>query len=155
MSNPAPNLLVEKVTELAQSLGADSGLEVVTVSYKTHSQPPTLRVDIRHPQRPTGIEDCAHLSRLLEAELDLADWAPNAYLLEVSSPGIDRKLTTEREFLVFRGFPVRVTGYGPIEGQKVWEGKLLKRDETTLHLNIQGRVITLPLDQIASVQLTG
>jgi len=138
MSVLPTNQLITLVTEAAQPLAQGLGLEVVEVFYKTHTNPAVLRVDIRHPERATGIDDCSQLSKLLEAHLDTVDWLPTAYTLEVSSPGIDRKLTTEREFHAFRGFPVRVTGYGPLNGQKTWEGTLLKRDEHTLSITLQG-----------------
>ncbi len=151
---PNPQVL-DQLWQLAQTLGQTLGLEIVDIAYKTHTRPATLRVDIRHPDHPTGLEDCAQLSRLLDTELETKDWFTGPFILEVSSPGIDRKLTTEREFTVFRGFEVRVTGYGPIQGQKVWEGQLLKRDATTLQITQQGRVVTLALNQIATVQLVG
>jgi ribosome maturation factor RimP len=151
MSVLAP--LLENITRLAQQLADTLMLEVVDVTYKTHTQPPTLRIDIRNREQGTGIDDCANLSRLLEPELDATDWFSDPYMLEISSPGIDRTLTTEQEFATFRGFPVQVTGYAPIRGQKIWEGTLMKRDETTLQINLQGRIVTLPLKEIALVQL--
>ncbi|WP_218079728.1 ribosome maturation factor RimP [Anthocerotibacter panamensis] len=152
MSTPTAQFL-EQITEAAQSLAATLGLEVLAVSYKTHAHPPVLRIDIRHQEHPTGIDDCAQFSRLLESYLDTLEGFEHLYSLEVSSPGIDRKLTTEREFAAFRGFPVRVTGYGPIQGKKVWEGTLLKRDETTVQITLQGRIVSLPWAEVASVQL--
>ncbi len=145
--------LIALVTACAQTLADSLGLEVVGVFYKTHTQPPTLRVDIRHREQPTGIDDCGQLSGLLEAQLETVDWFSGPYILEVSSPGIDRKLTTDREFTAFRGFPVRVTGYGLLNGQKIWEGTLLRRDESQLAITVQGRVVTFPLVEIASVQI--
>ncbi len=145
--------LIEQVTVLAQSLGEELALDVVQVAYQTHAQMPVLRVDIRHRDHGTGLEDCAQFSRLLEPALDETDWFAVPYTLEVSSPGIDRKLTTERELAAFRGFPVCVTGYGSLRGQKNWEGTLLKRENDTLYISHQGRTVSFAWAEVASVQL--
>ncbi|MCA1994151.1 MAG: ribosome maturation factor RimP, partial [Coleofasciculus sp. S288] len=89
----------------------------------------------------------------LEEQLDATDIIPDAYVLEISSPGISRELTTDREFIAFKGFSVMVETSEPYEGQKQWKGQLIRRDETGVYLNQKGRAIAIPRQLVTRVQL--
>ncbi len=145
--------LIPQIIELATPVAENLGLEIVGVVFHTNQRPPVLRVDIRNPQQDTGLNDCERMSRVLEASLDAADIIPDAYVLEVSSPGISRQLITDREFISFKGFAVTVSTSEPYEGQQEWSGQLIKRDETALYLNQKGRSIAIPRSVIVKVQL--
>jgi ribosome maturation factor RimP len=145
--------LIPQIIELATPVAENLGLEIVGVVFHTNQRPPVLRVDIRNPQQDTGLNDCERMSRVLEASLDAADIIPDAYVLEVSSPGISRQLITDREFISFKGFAVTVSTSEPYEGQQEWSGQLIKRDETALYLNQKGRAIAIPRSVIVKVQL--
>ena len=99
------------------------------------------------------MDDCERMSRALEASLDAAEIIPDAYVLEVSSPGISRQLVTDREFISFKGFPVIISTSPPYEQQQEWIGQLVRRDETTVCLNQKGRVVEIPRNLITTVQL--
>jgi ribosome maturation factor RimP len=124
--------LIPQVIELATPVAESLGLEVVSAVFQTNQSPPVLRVDIRNLQQDTGLEDCERMSRALEATLDASDVIPDSYVLEVSSPGISRTLTTDREFISFKGFALIVTTSEPYEGHQEWRGKLIGRDESAL-----------------------
>lgn len=145
--------LVPQITDLAVPVAEQLGLEVVGVVFHTNQRPPVLRVDIRNPLQDTGLDDCERMSRALETALDLAEMIPDAYVLEVSSPGISRQLVTDREFISFKGFPVIVFTSPSYEGQQEWHGQLVRRDETTVYLNQKGRVMEIPRSLITRVQL--
>ncbi|MDB9374545.1 ribosome maturation factor RimP [Nodularia sphaerocarpa] len=145
--------LVPQIIDLATPVAAELGLEVVGIVFYTNQRPPVLRVDIRNPQDDTGLNDCERMSRALEASLDAAEVIPDAYVLEVSSPGISRQLITDREFISFKGFPVIVSTSQPYDGQQEWIGQLIRRDETTVFLNQKGRVIEIPRTLITRVLL--
>ncbi|AFY48606.1 hypothetical protein Nos7524_2780 [Nostoc sp. PCC 7524] len=145
--------LVPQITDLAIPVAEQLGLEVVGIVFHTNQRPPVLRVDIRNPQQDTGLDDCERMSRALETSLDAAEIIPDAYVLEVSSPGISRQLVTDREFISFKGFPVIVSTAPPHEGQQEWNGQLIRRDETKVYLNQKGRVIEIPRSLITRVQL--
>ncbi len=85
------------------------------------------------------------MSRALEAALDETDIIPDAYVLEISSPGISRNLETDREFASFKGFPVIVTTSEAYAGHQEWSGQLIRRDENAVHLNQKGRAIAIPV----------
>ncbi|MBF2005586.1 ribosome maturation factor RimP [Chlorogloeopsis fritschii PCC 9212] len=145
--------LVPQILDLATPVAEELGLEVVGVIFHTNQRPPVLRVDIRNPHQDTGLDDCERMSRALEATLDAAEVIPDTYVLEVSSPGISRQLTTDREFVSFKGFPVIVSTSPAYEGQQEWTGQLIRRDETTVYLNQKGRAIAIPRIQITKVWL--
>ncbi|MFH7025782.1 MAG: ribosome maturation factor RimP [Heteroscytonema crispum UTEX LB 1556] len=145
--------LVPQIIDLATPVAEELGLELVGVVFHTNKRPPVLRVDIRNPNQDTGLDDCERMSRALEACLDATDIIPDAYELEVSSPGISRQLTTDREFISFKGFPVIVSLSQPYDGQQQWTGQLIRRDETKVYLNQKGRVIEIPRPLITRVQL--
>jgi ribosome maturation factor RimP len=145
--------LIPQIIDLATPVAEELELEVVGVVFHTNQRPPVLRVDIRNPQQETGLNDCERMSRALEAALDGSDIIPDAYVLEVSSPGISRQLTTDKEYLSFKGFPVIVFTSQPYDGQQEWIGQLIRRDEISVYLNQKGRVIEIPRTLISRVQL--
>jgi len=145
--------LIPQIIDLATPVAEDLGLEIVGVVFHTNQRPPVLRVDIRNPLQDTGLDDCERMSRALEATLDAAAIIPDAYVLEVSSPGISRQLISDREFISFKGFAVIVSTSETYEGQKEWTGQLIKRDETAVYLNQKGRAIAIPRSLIIRVQL--
>ncbi|MDJ0704995.1 MAG: ribosome maturation factor RimP [Leptolyngbyaceae cyanobacterium MO_188.B28] len=146
--------LVPQVIDLASPLAQRLGLEVVGAVFQTNQSPPVLRVDVRNPNQDTGLNDCERMSRALEEALDATDIIPDAYVLEVSSPGISPTLTTDRDFSVFKGFAVQVSLAEPHQGKREWIGKLTRRDETSVYLNLKGKEITLPRDLVQFVQLS-
>lgn len=145
--------LVPQVIEMATPVAEELGLEVVGAVFHTNQRPPVLRVDIRNKEQDTGLDDCERMSRALEASLDAASIIPDAYVLEISSPGISRQLTTDREFISFKGFGVIVSTSPPYEGQQDWTGQLIRRDKNKVFLNLKGRTVEIPRSQITKVQL--
>lgn len=145
--------LIPQIIELASPVAAPLGLEVVGAMFHTHQSPPILRIDIRNLNQDTGLSDCERMSRALEAALDEANLIPDLYVLEVSSPGISRSLTTEREFISFKGFAVIVSTTEPYEGHKTWKGNLIRCDDDLVHLSQKGRAIAIPRLLVSQVQL--
>ncbi len=146
--------LIPSILELANPVAQDLGLEVVGAVFQTNQNPPVLRVDIRNPDHDTGLDDCERMSRALEAVLDSTDLIPDTYVLEISSPGVSRLLSTDREFTSFKGFNVLVMTTEPWQGQSQWSGRLIRRDPESVHLNLKGRAIAIPRQFISTVQLT-
>jgi ribosome maturation factor RimP len=146
---------LQALWQLIEPAVAALGLEVVDLHHQTHHSPPVLRVDIRNPEQDTGLADCERVSRAIEPILDGAEHLLlEAYVLEVSSPGAERNLTTDREFQVFRGFSVAIHVRPPIKGKSDWSGKLLERTEDAVIVMIQGRKVSLPRGQVTQVLLT-
>ncbi|MGB3297353.1 MAG: ribosome maturation factor RimP [Phormidesmis sp.] len=147
--------LVPQVIELAAPVASGIGLEIVDAVFQTNQSPPVLRIDVRNlQQEDTGLDDCERLSAALTEALDESNLIPDAYVLEVSSPGVSDVLTGDRDFLVFKGFPVEVRLSETYKKKQVWQGSLVGRDEAKITLNLKGRLLALPRELVESVQLS-
>lgn len=147
--------LIPKVIDLATPVAEELGLEVVNAVFQTNQSPPVLRIDVRNlRQEDTGLDDCEHMSQALETVLDAADIIPDAYVLEISSPGVSPLLTTERDFIAFKGFMVEVKLSEPFKGKQTWIGQLVRRDEEILAISQKGKSRSIPRQLITSVHLS-
>ena len=145
--------VVPKIIELASPLAEELGLELVDAVFQTNKTPPNLRIDVRNPNGDTSLEHCEQMSRALDEKLDLTEIIPSAYVLEISSPGISRILTTDREFIAFKGFAVKIKTFAPYKNKKQWQGRLQYRDEKVIEINDKGKAIAIPRELVAKVQL--
>ncbi|MEL6489876.1 MAG: ribosome maturation factor RimP [Cyanobacteria bacterium J06634_6] len=147
--------LIPQVVELASPLAKSVGLEIVEAVFMTNQSPPVLQITVRNPnQEDTGLDDCERLNSVLAEALDESDIIPDAYVLEISSPGVSDVLTSDRDFSVFKGFPVEVQLSEPHKNKQVWKGSLMGRDEEKVSLNLKGRPVKLPRQLVRSVQLS-
>jgi len=114
---------LEKITEMAERVAVSEGLTLVDVELKGSGGSRLLRVYIDKPQ---GIShaDCELVSEQLSAILDVEDPFPGSYTLEVSSPGLDRRLVKPSDFAHFAGRKARVVVREPVDDQNVLEGRL-------------------------------
>jgi ribosome maturation factor RimP len=144
---------LERIREAAERVARSLGLEVVDVEWKVGKQR-LLRVYI---DKPEGIShrDCEAVSNQLSVILDVEDLVPGAagYTLEVSSPGLDRKLTKPAEFERFAGRLARISTVEPVENQKFFEGRLAGVADGKVQIEVKGRVIALPLEGIRKANL--
>ena len=144
--------LIPQIVELASPIAEKLNLEIVDAVFQTNRNPPVLRIDVRNLSQDTGLEDCEQMSRELETQLDTTAVIPGAYVLEVSSPGISHILTTDREFISFKGFAVLVTTAEPYKKRTQWRGTLQGRDEEAVYINQKGRKTAIPREIIEAVQ---
>jgi ribosome maturation factor RimP len=125
---------VDRVRQIADRVAASSGLEVVEVEFLGGGKARMLRVFLDKPAAGNDLqaglthgvthEDCANFSREFGTILDVEDVMPGSYTLEVSSPGLDRKLTKATDFSRFTGSRVKVTTRDPINNNRHFEGRL-------------------------------
>jgi len=147
--------LVPQVIDLAAPVAQRLGLEVVDAVFQTNQSPPVLRLDVRSlHQEDTSLDDCEKMSQALEAVLDTSDIIPDAYVLEISSPGISDQLTADRDFSVFKEFMVEVRLSEPHKGKQTWVGQLVRRDEKSVVLTQKGKPLALPRELVEWVQLS-
>ncbi len=135
------------VTDIVSGLIAESNIELVSVEY-VREKDWYLRVYI---DKEGGIEidDCQELSGRLEDVLDEKDLIKSSYILEVSSPGLDRELRTPKDFQRELGKMVDVSLFAPLDGQKVIVGQLKDYDGTNVTVDDQ----VIPMDKIAKINL--
>jgi len=148
--------VTEVVTELAQPIIEQLGLELVDVEYVKEGKDWFLRVFIDN-ESGIDLEQCAAVSERLSEILDEKDPIENLYFLDVSSPGAERPLKKEQDFLKAIGKQVNIKTYEPIQDEKKFEGKLISynAEEVQLELTIKTRkkMITIPTQKIASARL--
>jgi ribosome maturation factor RimP len=122
--------IVEHVRVVAQRVAATFGLEIFDVQFRREAGGMVLRVQVDRPgpaataEECVSVEDCAKVSRDLSAVLDVEDAVPAAYILEVSSPGLDRPLRGELDYRRFAGRRVKLVMREPVDGQSFFKGRL-------------------------------
>jgi len=116
--------LKTRITELAEKTAFSMKAEVVLVEIKSEGGRTIVRIYI---DQPTGItlEDCERFSRRFSTVMDVEDFVSFAYVLEVSSPGVNRPLVKEADFQRFLGENARVRTRLPIEGQRNFKGRII------------------------------
>lgn len=150
----------ERVTEIVEQLAlpivASSGVELVDVEYKKEGTNWYLRVYIDKPDG-IDIDDCSRVSEQLSNKLDEVDPIPNAYFLEVSSPGAERPLKKPADYEKAVGEYVHISLYEPLAGQKSFDGDLTDYNdhELCIDYSVKGihKKIAIPLDKIAAARL--
>lgn len=128
-------------------------LELVDIEYKKEGSNWFLRVFIDKEEGGVDIEDCGKVSEELSKELDKVDPIPNAYFLEVASPGAERPLKTEKDLLKSVGKHVHITTYEPIHHQKEFEGELIRFENQVLTIKENQKMLDIPYEKVASARL--
>jgi ribosome maturation factor RimP len=133
---------VERVREIAERVAASSGLEVVEIEFLGGGKARMLRVFLDKSSAGTdplaGVthEDCANFSREFGTILDVEDVMPGSYTLEVSSPGLDRKLIKPADFTRFTGSRLKLTTRQPVDNNRHFEGRLESFQDGRLTLDL-------------------
>jgi ribosome maturation factor RimP len=102
---------------------------------------------------PMTVDDCTDISRAVSALLDVADPIADAYMLEVSSPGIDRPLTRPEDYDRFAGFEAKIELGKPFDGRKRFRGRILGRDDDRVRVVAEAGEVSLPFADIAKAKL--
>ena len=128
------------------------GYELTDLEVRLSGQGGLLRLTI---DKPDGIDldDCEKASQAVSALLDVEDPVPGNYNLEVSSPGLDRKLTKVEHFQRFEGETLKVTMRFPIEGRRRFRGTLVSSDDESIVVEVDGESHSLPLTMIDTARL--
>lgn len=151
---------MSKVTEVVEKLAtpilAELGLELVEVEYVKEGKSWFLRVYI-DKENGVDIEDCGVVSERLSEKLDELDPITHNYFLEVSSPGAERPLKKEQDFVKAIGKNVFIKTYEPIDGEKAFEGILMDFDGSTVTIEIKiktrKKTVNIPYEKVASARL--
>ncbi len=128
------------------------GYEVSDLEAKLGGKDGVIRIFVDHPDG-IGLEDCEKVSRAVSALLDVEDPLPGHYNLEVSSPGLDRKLTKVEHFQRFEGNTVKVQMRFPILGRKRFRGTLVSSDDENIVVEVDGELHELPMATIDTARL--
>ena len=128
------------------------GYELVDLEVRLGSGSGLVRVFIDKPDG-VDLDDCEKVSLAVSALLDVEDPVPGNYNLEVSSPGLDRKLTKPTHFQRFAGETVKVQMRFPIEGRRRFRGTLVSSDDENIVVEVDGESHSLPLKTIDTARL--
>jgi ribosome maturation factor RimP len=146
--------ILAKVHEVAQRVGESEGIEIVEVEMAGSGHGRVLRIYI---DRLTGVthSDCELISQQVGTILDVEGTVPGSgYTLEVSSPGVERKLSRPQDFARFQGQKVKITLREPVENRRNWEGVLARYQEGVLTLEpAPGQEISFSMQQIQRANL--
>lgn len=115
--------IADRITAIGKEVAEKNGLELEQCQIAGSKRSPVVRIFIDKPGGVT-VEDCADVSREMEAILDREDLIPTSYVLEVSSPGIERELFTLDDFKRFAGQNARIKTGRPIGGQRNFTGRI-------------------------------
>lgn len=132
---------LEQIRAMAERVTSSEGMALVDVELKGGRSNPLLRIYI---DKPGGVShaDCQLVSEQLSALLDVEDPFPGSYILEVSSPGLDRKLVKPGDFVLFTGRRARLVLREPLGAQNVVEGRLAGFEAGRVRVELDGRGIT-------------
>ena len=142
----------EELKELLEPAVESLGYELIDLEMKVGGRGGVVRVFIDKPEG-IGLEDCEIVSRQVSTVLDVEDPVPGNYNLEVSSPGLDRRLTKSEHFQRFAGEDVRIKLRMPQEGRRNFRGAIRGADADSVELEVDGQSHRLPIAAIASARL--
>jgi ribosome maturation factor RimP len=144
---------IRRVEDLIAPSLRDMGYELVRVMLRGR-QRPTLEVMAERADRAAmTVDDCAEISRAVSALLDVEDPLPGSYVLEVTSPGIDRPLVRPDDFVRFAGFEARVETAEPLDGRRRFTGRLVGVEGDAVRLDTEGGPVAVPLAAIKRAKL--
>jgi ribosome maturation factor RimP len=144
---------LEKIREMAERVVASEGLVLFDVEVKGRGSNQLLRIYI---DKPEGVShaDCQAVSEQMSALLDIEDLFPGKYLLEVSSPGLDRQLVKPSDFEYFAGRRARIVLREPLDNDRVLEGKLAGLQSGRVRLDVgHGEIRDVDLAHISKARL--
>ena len=142
--------LQDLIEPLVEKLGFEL-VRVITIGQAN----PTLQVmiDVADGSRDITVDDCAGVSRVLSDLLDEKDPIKDKYILEVSSPGLDRPLTKLKHFVRYKGYDVKIETENKVENRKRFKGKIADVDDENVVINMEDTQYTIPFAEINKAKL--
>lgn len=142
-----------RIEAIAERVGRSEGIEIVDIELKGAGNRRFLRIYIDKPEGVTHA-DCESISGQVGAILDVEDVVPGQYTLEVSSPGVQRKLAKPRDFERVQGKKIKLVLREPVENERIWDGVLARFAEGTITLELAGgRSLAIPYDLVQKANL--
>lgn len=151
------DVLSNKEKQLLEALSpraAQEGVEIVTIEVVGSKKSPTIRVYI-DTDHGVSFDELSVAQAWINDIMDEIDPFPGAYMLEVSSPGIDRPLRTPEHFARFAGQTAQVKTKGPLDGRSSFMGTIVSADEEAVVLDVDGAQVSVPMDVIKRAHLKG
>src|SRR5229473_8592032 len=135
--------ILSKIEAIAERVAQPEGIEIVEVELKGGGKSRFLRISIDRPEGVTHA-DCELVSHQVGTILDVENVVSGHYTLEVSSPGVERKLLQPKDYIRFQGKKAKVVLREPLENRRHWEGTLAGLEDGALLLEAAGRTVRVP-----------
>ena len=144
--------ITDIVRQIAESEIEKLNIELIDVEFVKEGSRKILRLYI-DKRGGVGLDDCEQVSRLIEPLLDEKDPINEPYVFEVSSPGLDRPLKTQRDFERYAGELVEVKLYAPINNKKTYEGNIVGYEDNMLKISMEdGSIIDFNMKDVSKVK---
>ena len=144
--------ITDRVREIAEVYLKDHGIELIDIVFRREGPVLVLRITADTPEGIT-VSECTGLNKFLSETLDREDVIQDRYTLEVSSPGLDRPIKTDRDFERSMGKDLELTTFEAIDGRKTHEGVLVGMDKDNVVIERQGISTVIPRSKIALARL--
>ena len=144
--------VTQSVAEFIEPSLLAKGLELVDVEFKKEGKTWVLRIFI-DKKGGVNLEDCQNVSHLVGDLIEVEGIIKSVYTLEISSPGLNRVLKKEEDFIKFVGKKICVLCHAPLNGRKNFTGNLTGFKEQAIHLEVDGQPYTIPLSRVAKANL--
>ena len=141
-----------RLNEIVKNTVEGLDFELWGYEYRPHSESALLRIFIEK-DGGIAVEDCAQVSRQIGAVLDVENIIPVAYILEVSSPGMDRVLFSAEQYQDYIGDTLKVRTRTPIEERRNFKGSLVQANETTVTIKVDNQEFDIPFETIDRARL--
>ncbi len=142
----------ERLATLIQTTVTGLGYELWGYEYRPQKESALLRIFIDSESGIT-VDDCGIVSNQLGTALDVEDLIPVAYILEVSSPGLDRVLFVPEHYARYIDQQIKVRTRLPVQKRRNFVGKLLNAGETTISMDVEGTAVEIPYDIVDRARL--
>ena len=144
---------ISELEALIEPLVKQEGMELVDLQYVSEAGQMVLRIFLDQ-EGGIKLSDCEAMSEKIGALLDGTEIIHSSYVLEVSSPGLDRILKKESDFIKFMGKKARISTYAPVNGQRNFLGEITACAEGKITINdVTGKAVTLEIEAIARARL--
>ncbi|HOV33292.1 MAG TPA: ribosome maturation factor RimP [Candidatus Hydrogenedens sp.] len=144
---------INKLWILLEPYVMEQGFELIELEFGTYGHSKVLRIFIDSPLHPITLDDCAAVSRVLSNVLDTIEIEKEKYMLEVSSPGFDRPIRREKDFIRFSGEPIKVQTDMPVNGKKNFKGILQGIENGMVLVNVNGEIFQIHMENLKHVNL--
>ena len=147
-----PKEIIDRVQIIANPILSNEGMELVDIEYRREAKGWVLRLYIDREGGAT-LNDCTRVSQDVGRGLDVEDFISTPYTLEISSPGLNRPLKKEEDFIKYRNRLIKVKTFSPMENRRRFKGKLLGVSGNRVEIETEEGVFQIPLSNVAKANL--
>jgi len=144
--------LLNKIQEIASNIFRDNKIELVAITFRREGGVRVLRI-LADKENGITVDECAMMNKIVGEALDREDFINENYVLEISSPGLDRPLKTKGDFFRIKGKRIHLFTFVPIAGKKEFIGEVDSVDDTGITVHKDAELTKIPFDKISKATL--